>query len=55
LEAAITASAALTKGALMLGTDSNGGGDLSGFYAVPAPSALALIGIGGLMVRRRRN
>jgi hypothetical protein len=55
LEAAITTSAALTKGALMLGTDLNGGGDLSGFYAVPAPSALALISVGGMMGRRRRN
>ena len=55
LEAAITASAAITKGSLMLGTDLGGGGDLSGFYAVPAPSALALIGVGGLMGRRRRN
>ena len=55
LEAAITASAELTKGSLMLGTDLGGGGDLSGFYAVPAPSALALIGVGGLMGRRRRN
>ena len=55
LEAAITASAALTKGALILGTNAGGGGDLSGFYAVPAPSALALIGVGGLMGRRRRN
>ncbi len=55
LEAAITASAAITKGSLMLGTDLGGGGDLSGFYAVPAPSALALIGFGGLMGRRRRN
>jgi hypothetical protein len=55
LEAAITASAAITKGSLMLGTDLDGGGDLSGFYAVPAPSALALIGVGGLMGRRRRN
>lgn len=55
LEAAITASAALTKGALVLGTNAGVGGDLSGFYAVPAPSALALIGVGGLMGRRRRN
>ena len=55
LEMAITASAAITKGSLMLGTDLSGGGDLSGFYAVPAPSALALIGVGGLMGRRRRN
>ncbi len=55
LEAAITASAAATSGALMLGTNLGGGGDLSGFYAVPAPSALALIGVGGLMGRRRRN
>ena len=55
LDAAITASAAASKGSLMLGTDSGGGGDLSGFYAVPAPSALALIGVGGLMGRRRRN
>jgi len=55
LEAAITASAAITKGSLMLGTDLNGGGDLSGFYAVPAPSALALVGLSGLMGRRRRN
>ena len=55
LEAAITASAAITKGSLMLGTDLGGGGDLSGFYAGPAPSALALIGVGGLIGRRRRN
>ena len=55
LEAAITASAAITKGSLTLGTDLGGGGDLSGFYAVPTPSALALIGVGGLVGRRRRN
>jgi hypothetical protein len=55
LKEAIETSAELTKGSLMLGTNLGGGGDLSGFYAVPAPSALALIGVGGLMGRRRRN
>ena len=55
LAEAITASATLNRGALSLGTNLGGGGDLSGFYAVPAPSALALLGVGGLMGRRRRN
>ena len=55
LAKAITDSATLNRGALSLGTNLGGGGDLSGLYAVPAPSALALLGVGGLMGRRRRN
>ena len=45
-------------GDLILGSSdasTGAGGDLVGTYAVPAPSALALIGVGGLMGRRRRN
>jgi hypothetical protein len=30
-------------------------GELFGTYTVPAPSAIALLGVGGLMVRRRRD
>lgn len=55
LGGAITDSATANKGALTLGTSQGGGGDLTGFYAVPAPSALAIVGLGGLVRRRRRN
>jgi hypothetical protein len=42
-------------GELILGTSDGGAGELVGTYLVPAPSALALIGVGGLIGRRRRN
>lgn len=31
------------------------GGEIRGFYAVPAPSAAALLGLGGLVMARRRR
>ena len=63
LAQAIDASAGRAVGELTLATTVAGSppgtvittGDLVGTYAVPAPSALALIGVGGLMGRRRRN
>jgi hypothetical protein len=61
LAQAIFASAGRDVGQLTLATTVVGSspvittGDLVGTYAVPAPSALALIGVGGLMGRRRRN
>ena len=55
LDAAINASALTARGALTLGTSLGGGGDLTGLYTVPAPSAVAVIGACGLMARRRRR
>jgi|GEM_PF-2459984 len=56
LNTAITLSASSPAGELTLGTTStsNGAGDLVGSYAVPSPSAIALIGLGGLISRRRK-
>lgn len=42
-------------GELTLGTNSGGGGDLVGFYSVPAPGTVALITLVGLVARRRRT
>lgn len=63
LAEAIAASAGRPVGELTLATTVAGStpgtvvttGDLVGTYAVPAPSALALIGVGGLVGRRRRS
>lgn len=63
LAEAIDASAGRPVGELTLATTVAGStpgtvittGDLVGTYLVPAPSALALIGVGGLIGRRRRN
>lgn len=52
---AIAASALLNVGELTLGTNLGGGGDLMGFYTVPAPSAVALVGLAGMAGRRRRR
>jgi len=54
LESAINASANTTDGELSLGTDLGGTGILAGSYAVPAPGAVALLGLAGLAGRRRR-
>ncbi len=59
LDDAIAKSAGKPQvGVLTLGisdVSTNTAGDLVGTYAVPAPSALALVGVGGLMSRRRRS
>ena len=55
LGGAIEASALLNVGALTVGTSLGGGGDLMGFYAVPAPSAVAMLGLMGMAARRRRS
>lgn len=52
---AIAASALLNVGTLSIGTNLGGGGDLMGFYSVPAPSAVALLGLVGVAARRRRH
>jgi hypothetical protein len=54
LDQAIWASANTTDGELTLGTDLNPTGILAGPYAVPAPGAAALLGLAGVMSRRRR-
>lgn len=54
LMAAIDASANTSNGVLQLGTDINPTGLLTGQYAVPAPGAAALLGLGGLISRRRK-
>jgi hypothetical protein len=58
LLAAITASAIPSNGELQLGTTAGTGptdtGMLYGGYAVPAPGAAALLGLGGLISRRRK-
>jgi len=54
LMAAIEASAGTTYGSLQLGSDVGVTGLLVGGYAVPAPGAAALLGLGGLITRRRR-
>jgi hypothetical protein len=52
---AIAASAGTSDGLLALGgTDGSSTGDLEGMYAVPAPGAIAVLGLGGLMSRRRK-
>ena len=54
LMAAIDASANTPNGVLQLGTDIHPTGLLTGQYAVPAPGAAALLGLGGLIGRRRK-
>jgi hypothetical protein len=54
LDAAIGASAGTTDGELSLGTDLGNTGILAGTYAVPAPGAMALLGLAGVASRRRR-
>jgi len=54
LSAAINASAGTEDGILQLGSDTGDTGILSGTYAVPAPGAIAMLGLGGLMGRRRK-
>ena len=54
LDSAITASAGTSDGELQLGTDLGNTGILSGTYAVPAPGAVALLGLAGMAGRRRR-
>ena len=54
LAAAINASAGTTDGVLTLGSDTGDTGLLTGGYAVPAPGAIAMLGLGGLMSRRRK-
>lgn len=54
LDAAISGSANTTDGELSLGTDLGATGILAGSYAVPAPAATALLGLAGLVARRRR-
>ena len=55
LGAAIEASALPSEiGELILGTSAGGGGDLIGFYSVPAPGTAALLALAGLATRRRR-
>lgn len=51
---AIANSANSADGELMLGTDLGATGILAGSYAVPAPAATALLGLAGLVTRRRR-
>jgi hypothetical protein len=54
LSAAIEASAGSSNGILQLGSDAGATGLLVGSYAVPAPGAAALLGLGGLISRRRK-
>jgi hypothetical protein len=54
LLAAIEASAGTTNGELSLGTDRGATGELSGIYATPAPGVAVLLGLGGLISRRRK-
>lgn len=54
LMAAIEASAGTADGILQLGSDAGARGLLVGGYAVPAPGAAALLGLGGLISRRRK-
>jgi hypothetical protein len=54
LSDAIAASAGETDGVLTLGSDTGDKGLLTGGYAVPAPSAIAMLALGGLMSRRRK-
>lgn len=54
LQAAIEASAGSSDGMLTLGSDVGETGLLVGTYAVPAPGAIAMLGLGGLMSRRRK-
>lgn len=54
LMAAIEASAGTADGILQLGSDTGAEGLLVGGYAVPAPGAAALLGLGGLISRRRK-
>ena len=54
LTAAIAASAGSSDGILQLGSDAGATGLLVGSYAVPAPGAAALLGLGGLISRRRK-
>ncbi|MFZ4721517.1 MAG: hypothetical protein ACOYMI_00030 [Phycisphaerales bacterium] len=51
---AIEASAGTVDGMLQLGSDTGATGLLTGMYAVPAPGAAALLGLGGLIGRRRK-
>lgn len=51
---AIDASAGTVDGMLQLGSDTGATGILTGTYAVPAPGALAVLGLGGLISRRRK-
>lgn len=54
LSAAIEASAGSSNGILQLGSDAGATGLLVGSYSVPAPGAAALLGLGGLISRRRK-